>query len=229
MTPLLLTDPVGDDHGLGYAYPRAALFAEGGFADLTGFEALSRGEKLVLRVQLSRYPNGADAPNGFSLATVAVYLREKEGGAEELPGAGFKTPPGQGWNRAYLITGWKAEERLPGGASKAVGVQKSGDWLEVYPDLPPGDYGYYVATGIYDPFAPWYFRQVRPGGGPWLLDGPSGAPSAVDVLATSQPGAYSSETLQPVRAQVQTRLPLAWISAGVGLLMVLLSFRFPRR
>ncbi|MER3483871.1 MAG: hypothetical protein C4332_12655, partial [Meiothermus sp.] len=136
MTPLLLTDPTGDDHGLGYGYPRAALFAEGGFADLTGFQALNRGEKLVLRVRLSRYPNAADAPNGFSLATVAIYLHDKEGGAEALPGAGFKTPKGLGWNRAYLLTGWKAEERFPGGASKAVRVQKSGDWLEVSPDLP---------------------------------------------------------------------------------------------
>lgn len=228
MIPLLLTDPTGDDHGLGYAYPRAALFAEGGFADLTGFEAFERGEKLVLRVRLNRYPGGTGAPNGFSLATVAIYLREKEGGPQELPGAGFKTPAGQGWNRAYLLTGWSAEERLPGGASNPLRVQKNGDWLEVSPALPPGDYSYYVAVGIYDPFAPWYFRRVRPGGGAWELEGPAGAPAAVDVLATNQPQAYSSGMLEPVRAQRQLRLPLALLSAGLGLLMVLLSFRFPR-
>jgi len=230
MTPLLLTDPVGDDYGLGYAYPRAALFAEAGFADLTGFEALSRGEKLILRVRLNRYPNHTNAPNGFSLATVAIYLHERPGGFEQLPGAGFKTPVGQGWNRAYLITGWQAEERWPGGQKKVVGVQKNGDWLELTPSLPPADYAYYVAVGLYDPFAPWYFRPVRPGGGAWVLDGPAGAPAAVDVLAQNQAAAYSSGILPPVRAEpVQRRLPLAWLSAGIGLLIFLLAFRFPRR
>ncbi|GEM86579.1 glucodextranase DOMON-like domain-containing protein [Meiothermus granaticius] len=229
MIPLLLTDPIGDDHGLGYAYPRAALFAEAGFADLTGFEALERGQKLVLRVRLHRYPNALNAPHGFSLATVAIYLQENEGGSPNLPGAGFRAPAGQGWHRAYLLTGWTAEERLPDGRAQPVGLEKREDWLEVTPTLPPGDYRYYVAVGIYDPFDPWYFRQVRPGGGAWSLDGPAGAPAAVDVLASSQPQAYSSRVLEPVQAQRPLRLPLALLSAGLGLLMLLLAFRFPHR
>ncbi|AWR87864.1 glucodextranase DOMON-like domain-containing protein [Meiothermus taiwanensis] len=228
MIPLLFSDPVGDDHGLGYAYPRAPLFAEAGFADLTGFEALRRGEKLVLRVRLHRYSNQSNAPHGFSLATIGIYIHTGPGGQEELPGAGFKTPPGQGWNWAYLLTGWKAEEHRPDGSIENVSVTRNGDWLELASNLPPGDYGYYVAVGLYDPFTPWNFRPVRPGGGAWTLDGPAGAPAAVDVLSQDQNQAYQSGVLQPVRA-TQNRTPWAILSAALGVLFILLAFRFPRR
>jgi carbohydrate-binding DOMON domain-containing protein len=228
MIPLLFSDPIGDDYGLGYAYPRAALFAEAGFADLTGFEALRRGEQVVLRVRLRRYLNPHNAPHGFSLATVGIYIHTKPGGQEELPGAGFKTPPGQGWNWAYLLTGWKAEEHRPDRRVQAVSVTKNGDWLELSSNLPAGDYGYYVAVGLYDPFTPWHFRPVRPGGGTWAIDGPAGAPAAVDVLSPSQVRAYQSGILPPVRA-IQNRIPWAILSAALGVLFILLAFRFPRR
>ncbi len=228
MIPLLFTDPIGDDYGLGYAYPRAALYAEGGFADLTGFEALQSGEKGVLRVRLHRYPNPANAPHGFSLATVAIYIDTEPGGQEALPGAGFKTPPGQGWNWAYLLTGWKAEEHRPDGRVQPVVLSRNGEWLEVAANLPPGDYGYYVAVGLYDPFTLWHFRPVRPGGGGWVLEGPAGAPAAVDVLAFNQNQAYQSGVLPPVRA-VQNHRPWAILSAALGLISIFLAFRFPRR
>ncbi|MBO1437004.1 glucodextranase DOMON-like domain-containing protein [Meiothermus sp. CFH 77666] len=228
MIPLLFSDPVGDDYGLGYAYPRTALFTEAGFADLTGFEALRKGEQVVLRVRLHRYPNPGNAPHGFSLATIGIYVHTEAGGNEELPGAGFKTPPGQGWNWAYLLTGWKAEEYRPDGTVQAVSVARNGDWLELSPSLPPGDYGYYVAVGLYDPFTPWHFRPVRPGGGTWTIDGPAGAPAAVDVLSQSQIQAYQSSLLPPVHA-IQNRIPWAILSAALGVLFILLAFRFPRR
>jgi carbohydrate-binding DOMON domain-containing protein len=228
MIPLLFSDPVGDDYGLGYAYPRAALFAEAGFADLTGFEAFRNGERVVLRVKLNRYPNPGNAPHGFSLATVGIYVHAEAGGNEDLTGSGFKTPPGQGWNWAYLLTGWKAEEHLPDGTVRAVPVTKNGDWLELSSSLPPGDYGYYVAVGLYDPFTPWHFRPVRPGGGAWAIDGPADAPAAVDVLSQSQIQAYQRGILPPVRA-IQNRIPWALLSAALGVLFILLAFRFPRR
>lgn len=228
MIPLIFTDPTGDDYGLGYAYPRAALFAEAGFADLTRFEALDKGGKVVLRLQLNRYPNPNNAPNGFSLATIAVYIDTGPGGKEEMPGAGFKTPQGQGWDRAYLLTGWQAEERRPDGEIRPVQVQKNGDWLELTTPLAPGDYGYYVTVGLYDPFTPWYFRAVRTGGGTWLLDGPTGSPAAVDVLSTNQNRVYQTGILGPTKA-LQNRIPWAILSGAMGLLVILLAFRFPRR
>ncbi|RDI96725.1 hypothetical protein DV704_00255 [Meiothermus sp. QL-1] len=228
MIPLFFSDPVGDDHGLGYAYPTVPLFAESGFADLTGFEAVAREGRLVLRVRLQRYPNPLGAPHGFSLAVVAIYIHTGPGGSEELPGAGFKTPPGEGWNQAYLITGWKAQERRPDGSSTEIPLKKVGEWLELTSALPLGDYGYYVAAGLYDPFTPWHFRPVRPGGGPWVLGGPAEAPAAVDVLALDQARAYKTGVLPPIRATAN-RAPWALLSAALGILFVLLAFRFPRR
>ncbi|MER3444341.1 MAG: hypothetical protein C4333_09585 [Meiothermus sp.] len=228
MIPLLLTDRIGDDHGLGYGYPQAGLYSEVGFADLTGFEALERDGRLVLRVRLARYANPLQAPKGFSLAVVGVYLDTQPGGSEELPGAGFKTPKGQGWDQAVLLTGWGAEQRDPGGATQALELRRSEDWLEVVPELPPGDYGYYVTVGLYDPFTPWRFRPTRPGGSAWTLNAPVDAPAAVDVLANDQAAAYQSGVLPPVRATIDRKL-WTWVAAGAGLLTFLLAFLIPRR
>lgn len=235
MIPLLFTDPLGDDHGLGYVYPKASLYAESGFADLTGFQALERDGQLVLRVRLARYPNPQAAPLGFSLAIVGIYVDSQpdspggEGrGNQELPGAGFKTPAGEGWDEAYLVNGWKAESLRPDGSHREVQARKEGDWLEVFPDLPPGDYGYYVTVGLYDPFTSTGFRPVRPGGGTWVLDAPGGAPAAVDVLSDHQAQAYQSGVLAPVRA-VSSPLPWAILVGVAGFLAIVLAFVFPRR
>ncbi|MFZ5992442.1 MAG: glucodextranase DOMON-like domain-containing protein [Deinococcota bacterium] len=231
MIPLLFTDPLGDDHGLGYAYPTAAIYAESGFADLTGFQALERDGRLVLRVRLARYPNPQAAPLGFSLAIVGIYVESEPAngakGGQELPGAGFKTPAGHGWDEAYLLSGWKAESLRPDGRRREVPARKEGDWLEVFPDLPPGDYGYYVTVGLYDPFTPTGFRPVRPGGGSWVLDAPSGAPAAVDVLSDHQAQAYQSGVLAPVRA-ASSALPWAIGVAVAGFFAIVLAFVFPR-
>lgn len=227
MIPLFYIDPHGDDHGLGYAYPTAALYAESGFADLTGFQAIDQRGQLVLRVRLARYPNPAKAPLGFSLATIAIYVDSRPGGSEDLPGAGFRTPKGQGWDQAYLITGWDSSVRTPAGGNEPLVVERQGEWIEFRPGLPPGNYGYYVATGLYDPFAPWNFRPLRPGGGPWVIDGPAGAPAAVDVLATSQARSYSTGVLRPVKAS-PSRWSLALLSGLLGLLFIALSYRFPK-
>jgi carbohydrate-binding DOMON domain-containing protein len=227
MVPLFFTDPLGDDHGLGYGYPRSVLYAEVGYADLTGFEALQREGKLVLRVRLARYPNPQDAPQGFSLPVVGVYVDTGPGGKTSLPGAGFATPLEQGWEVAYKITGWGAEEYRLDGTTGAATMQKQEDWLEVYSELPPKDYGYYVAVGLYDPFSDWNFRPARPGGGAWLIEAPIEAPKAVDVLSTNQVKAYQTATLYPVRT-IQSRLPWVILCAVGGLVSLVLAFRFPR-
>ncbi len=57
----------------------------------------------MLRVRLARYPNPQAAPLGFSLAVVGIYVDSSGGagsGGQELPGAGFKTPAGEGWDEA---------------------------------------------------------------------------------------------------------------------------------
>lgn len=96
MIPLLFSDPVGDDYGLGYAYPRAALFAEAGFADLTGFEALRKGEKVVLRVRLHRYPNPGNALTAFRWLASASTSIPSPAARKNSRGPASKPPQGRG-------------------------------------------------------------------------------------------------------------------------------------
>jgi len=221
---LFFTDPPGDDHGLAYQYPMAALFQEAGrgYADLLGFGAEASSGELVLKVRLARYPNPLGAPLGFSLATVAVYLDTASGGEEDLPGAGFKTPAGEGWEVAFLLTGFGAEKRTPRGESTPVKAEKVGEELLLHTGLAPGAYGFYVAVGLYDPFAPWFFRPTALEPGPWTLAAPPGMPNAVDVLAQNQAEAYRTRVLPPAR---QTPPPYPSLLAfGLGLVSFLLAF-----
>ena len=228
MIPLLLADPLSDDRGLEYAYPRAALYAESGFADLTGFEALEREGQLVLRLRLARYPNPQQAPNGFSLAVVAVYLDMAPGGRTDLAGSGFTTPPQDGWEQVLLLTGWEAELRQSDGTTTAMQSLLVDDWLEVSTALPAGDYGYYVASGLYDPFASGYFRALRPEAGEWNLSGPLDFPAAVDVLSQNQTESYTTGVLLPVTAPKNTQPVMAWVLAGLGLMSWVLALAWPR-
>jgi len=204
---LLLSDPVGDDHGAGLGYPRAALYQEVGFADITQFEMKQKDGRWLLGVQLARYPNPTEAPLGFSLATIAIYLDTGPGGEEELPGAGLKTPSGGGWEEAYLISGWGAEKRTPEGEREPARSWREDGWIWVQTDLSEKP-KVYVTSGIYDPFEPWGFRKVLPGGGVWYLDGSATAPRALDVVASDQENVWSSGTLPPARKQRSLR-PLA--------------------
>jgi len=204
---LLLSDPVGDDHGAGLGYPRASIYQDVGFADITQFEIKQQDGLWLLGIRLARYPNPAEAPLGFSLATIAFYLDTGPGGEEELLGAGLKTPAGGGWEEAYLISGWGAEKRTPKGGREAARAWRQDDWIWVQTNLSDKP-KVYVTSGIYDPFEPWGFRKVLPGGGVWYLDGPENAPRALDVLAANQERVWSSGTLPPARKQRSWR-PLA--------------------
>ncbi|WP_457637728.1 glucodextranase DOMON-like domain-containing protein [Oceanithermus sp.] len=212
---LLFSDPVGDDHGAGLGYPRAAIYQEVGFADITGFELKRQDGRWLLGIKLARYPNPAEAPLGFSLATIAVYLDTEPGGEESLPGAGLKTPPGGGWEEAYLISGWGAERRTPAGKREPARAWREGDWIWVQTDLSKRPNAY-VASGIYDPFEPWAFRKALPGGGVWYLDGPENSPRALDVVASDQEEVWASGILPPVRRQRSWKplLALALLLAG---------------
>lgn len=221
---LFFPDPPGDDHGLAYQYPKAALFQEAGrgYADLLGFGVEASSGELVLKVRLARYPNPLGAPLGFSLATVGVYVDTAPGGEETLWGAGFKTPTGEGWEVAFLLTGFGAERRTPQGEVTPIRAEKVGEELLLHTSLAPGAYGFYVAVGLYDPFAPWFFRPVALEPGPWTLAAPPGMPNAVDVLAQNQAEAYRTGVLPPVR---QTPPPYpALLAFGLGLVSFLLAF-----
>ena len=208
----LFQDPLGDAHGLAYLYPQAALYREAGegYADLTALAGEVREGELVLKLRLARYPNPLGGPLGFSLATALVYLDLVPGGEEALL-PGLRTPPGK---------------------REAVRAWREGEWVVWSPGLPPGEYGYYGAVGLFDPFAPWYLRPVSPEGGAWVLGAPLGMPPVVDVLALrpeDQRAAYQEGVLRPLRPKRFALEAPSLAAFGLGALSLVLAFLLGRR
>lgn len=228
----LFQDPLGDDQGLGYAYPQAALYREAGegYADLLALAGEERAGELVLKVRLARYPNPLEGPLGFSLATVALFLHTGPGGEEELL-PGLKTPPGEGWQVGFILTGFGAERRDPKGGRTPIKAWREGEWVALATGLPPGDYAYYGGVGLFDPFAPNRLRPTSPEGGPWTLAAPPGSPPLVDLLAPDprdQLQAYQTGVLKPVRKagpRLSRESLLAFLGAGVALVLAFLLRR----
>ncbi|TBH21234.1 glucodextranase DOMON-like domain-containing protein [Thermus thermamylovorans] len=229
----LFQDPLGDDQGLAYLYPRAALFREAGegYADLLALAGEAREGRLHLRVRLARYPNPLGGPLGFSLATVVLWLDTEEGGEEVLV-PGLRTPPGEGWNLAFVLTGFGAEGRTPEGERTPVRAWREGEWVVLDTGLPPEAYGYYGGVGLFDPFAPWYLRPTTPEGGPWTLGAPPGSPPLVDLLAEdprAQVRAYESGLLPPLRPQGFAWRPESLLAFALGGVSLLLAFLLRKR
>ncbi len=228
----LFQDPLGDDQGLGYAYPQAALFQEAGegYADLLALAGEERGGELILKLRLARYPNPLEAPLGFSLATAALFLDTGPGGEEELV-PGLKTPEGQGWNLGFGVTGFGVEKRTPEGEREGLEAWREGEWVVFRTGLPPGEYGYYGGVGLFDPFAPWRLRPTSPEGGPWTLAAPPDSPPLVDLLAPdprAQLQAYQTGVLNPVRKpgpRLKRESLWAFMGAGVALVLAFLLRR----
>ncbi|WP_117237735.1 glucodextranase DOMON-like domain-containing protein [Thermus sediminis] len=222
----LFQDPLGDDRGLAYGYPRAALYREAGegFADLLAVAGEAREGRLILRVRLARYPNPLEGPLGFSLATVVLFLDTEEGGEEALV-PGLSTPKGKGWEVAYLLTGFGAEKREPDGKRNPVRAWREGEWVLLDTGLPPGQYGLYGGVGLFDPFSPWYLRPTSPDGGPWTLMAPPGSPPLVDLLAEDpldQVRAYETGVLKPLRPKgfyLGRESLWAFVLGGVSLIL----------
>lgn len=113
-----VTDPVGDDNGPGtYVYPRDAVFGPGDF-DLKRVEVY-RDEKYVsFKLNIARVTNCWNAPAGFSVQTIDIYLRTgkaKEGGeSRSLPGRRVTFGTGSEWDYAIWVEGWIQKIIRPG-------------------------------------------------------------------------------------------------------------------
>ncbi len=197
---LLVSDPSGDVPPPGYAFPRVEVAQQPGAVDLLGFLARDEGGKLVVGFRLAQTPNPAGAPLGFSLAVLAAYVDDRPGGVEVLPGAGFRTPEGEGVDEVILVTGWGAELRTPDGKSvAALKARREGDWIVVPTPLKPKRARYFVVSGLYDPFAPWGFRKAMPQGGIWSPRGPIKGLNALDAVTLQGVEAFTSGILEPAR------------------------------
>lgn len=224
LSTLLLLDPLGDDLGSGYAYPSAAIYQDRGFADLVGFAAHNQDGQLVLEIKLK---SGAEIPEP---TMVLIFVDSAPGGEEQLGDSGFATPPGAGWEWSYLLNAWDTVERSFTGEQRMLERRLSHDSVLITTGRPFADsYGYYVMSGLYDPFSEWGLRPVQPGGGVWTLDGPVGAPMPVDVIANNQPLAYAQKVLPPAGEEpsgVSAKLALAVSLLGAGTIaLAFLLFR----
>lgn len=176
---LAARDPTGDVPPPGYAWPRAAIYQQQGWADLVEVR-LEKGRLLSFR--LDRTPNPGKAPLGFSLAIFAAYLDTGPGGVTRLPGAGFLVPEARAADQVVLVSGWGAElTDLKTGEARPLPAERRGDYVAVtLPALRVR--ALYPVVGVYDPFAPLGFRPATVEGGIWRLKAPAGAPIAVDVV-----------------------------------------------
>ena len=187
---LAARDPSGDVPPPGYAWPRAAIYQQQGWADLVEVR-LEKGR--VLSFRLDRTPNPGQAPLGFSLAIFAAYLDTGPGGLARLPGAGFSVPEARAADQVVLVSGWGAELiDLKTNESQPLPAERRGDAVAVtLPDLKVR--ALYPVVGVYDPFAPLGFRPASVEGGIWRLKAPLGAPRAVDVV-----GPWPGNRLMPL-------------------------------
>jgi len=109
-----ITDPEGDDHGPGtYTYPTDKVFKPGVF-DLLRFRMLEQTDGYVMEFYFKDLGgNPWNAPNGFSLQIIEVYLDFKDGGNSSAikmfpdgPGSNVNLDPDHPWDVAFRIAGW---------------------------------------------------------------------------------------------------------------------------
>jgi hypothetical protein len=112
---LVLTDPVGDDHGPGgYVYPQGDVLRKGAL-DLREVRLARDGDAVVVEVAFHRpvaFARGVrlatEQRADLFLATVDLYIdlrREEVGGHRgALPGRGVQLPDGLGWDLAIVLS-----------------------------------------------------------------------------------------------------------------------------
>jgi len=103
-TILKCYDEMGDDDVQGDYYP--------GAFDIRQFEASITGNDILFTVQLSTLGSAGDAPNGFSVQTLDIYIDQNalvgEGCQELLSGRHAFTTPRDAWEYAITVDGWES-------------------------------------------------------------------------------------------------------------------------
>jgi alpha-amylase/alpha-mannosidase (GH57 family) len=114
LTPILdVKDKEGDDHGIGgYTYPIDRIYKPGAF-DLTGFSiGKDEAKNLVFKLRIAGpLDNPLKAPNGFSLQTFDIYIRNPKSkdpaSTVLLPGRNARVTSAEAWQYAIVAEGWE--------------------------------------------------------------------------------------------------------------------------
>ncbi len=193
-----VSDPTGDDKGPGYyGYPGNNVFKPGVF-DMTGFEVVDAGDKLVFKVYFKDLGgNPWNGPNGFCLQYVHIYVHTTMTGVParlDTLGLNVVLRSDYAWHFALLLApGWE-ESPVPVGQRAALyyangTIVVQDDVFRVYADtnenavvaevskslIPDLDniaqWSIVVAVASYDGFGPMRVRPVGVAGGEWVLNG----------------------------------------------------------
>ncbi|GAB6101088.1 glucodextranase DOMON-like domain-containing protein [Thermococcus atlanticus] len=113
-TGIVIKDPEGDDYGPGtYTYPTDKVFSKGDF-DLLKFKMTEEDKYWRFEFYFKKLGgNPWNAPYGFSLQIIEVYLDFKKGGNTSAikmfpdgPGSNVQLDPKHPWDIALRIAGW---------------------------------------------------------------------------------------------------------------------------
>ncbi|RLE85769.1 MAG: hypothetical protein DRJ41_00535 [Thermoprotei archaeon] len=209
---LSLTDPLGDDRGLGtYTYPKADVFKPGVF-DITKFEIYLTEDKVIFKVFVKDLGgNPWNGPNGFSMQYIQIYVHTTLKNVfmrMDTIGLNVVIRSDYGWHFALLLApGW-GEVPVPKGERAALyyangTVIAQNDILKVYavPEenavvaevskaaLPDVDniamWKVLVFLTSYDGFGPMKVRPVGVEAEEWVVGG--GRELAKAILAGIEP------------------------------------------
>ncbi|RLE85768.1 MAG: pullulanase, partial [Thermoprotei archaeon] len=141
-TTFEISDPLGDDRGLGtYTYPKADVFKPGVF-DLVRFRVLNAGKKVIFEAYVKELGgNPWNGPNGFSMQYIQIYIRTKLRipGRTDTIGLNIKIYKDSAWHMALLLApGWGSDP-VPKGERAAIyyyndTVIAQGNGFAVYAD-----------------------------------------------------------------------------------------------
>jgi tetratricopeptide (TPR) repeat protein len=214
-------DPAGDDHGDGaVVYPKGQRYSAAGIFDLlkyvvykpeldAAWSGSDEREFWQLGVTLSRFENPDGAPNGFSLASIRIYIDTHKAG-EAGPTGSTETAaaraelvsfdPASPWDVMVQIDGWhgRALMRTADGKAERIPLISVPEQKTLYVRLPMDipqikrvldgrPTGHYMLVCGYDPLAVDGVMQVKEKA---ASDAAGGArseltPRVFDVLAVS--------------------------------------------
>jgi len=177
---LSITDPTGDDTGIGtYTYPNDGVFIPGSF-DLTAFTAAADDETMVFKFKLAAPINNPwDSGINLSVQTFDIYVDTDPGagtGARKLlEGRNASLAAENGWDVAVWVEGWSQKVLTPNEAGNPVEV--SGENVRVivnpsgevtirvpralFPEGNPADWGYVAVVLGQEGFPSAGVRRVR--------------------------------------------------------------------